>query len=97
MRNDRTFEDKLQRFEAAISSAPSVADDVMQRVRDKPIPVRRRRWTHRPATMACAVSVVCLVGAVIGGWIVAGGRDSVNVALNSGDQHSSEPVGWDFD
>ena len=79
-------------FEAAISSAPSVADDVMQRVRDKPIPVRRRRWTRSPATAVCAVAVVCLLGVTIAGWIVAGSRDSAHVALNSGSQQTTEHV-----
>ena len=92
MRNDITFEDKLQRFEAAIASAPSVADDVMQRVYDRPIPRRRRRWTRGPAIDACAVAVVCLVGVTIAGWIVAGGRDSVEVALTPGNQQTTEHV-----
>jgi hypothetical protein len=90
MQNDKTFEDRLQCFEEAISSAPSVADGVMQRVQGKPIPRRRRQWTRSPALVASAVAAVCLVGATIAAWIVADGRDAVNVALNAGDHYGAE-------
>jgi len=93
MQDDRSFEGKLERFETAISSAPSVADDVMRRVGQKPIPVRRRQWTRSPAPAVCAVAAACLVGVTIAAWIVASSPDSGSVVSNSGSQQTAAHQG----
>jgi len=83
MPSDKTFEDKWQKFEAAVSSAPSVADDVMRHIEERPIPVRRRQWVRSPAMVACAATILGIVGVTVAAWIVAGGRDRDTVALHS--------------
>ena len=93
MSSNKTFADKWREFEAAVSSAPSVADDVMRHIEEKPIPARRREWSRSLAAMAaCAVAIVCVLGVTIAVWAVIGARDRDTVALNSANDHLPRPI-----
>jgi hypothetical protein len=92
MPSDNTFEDKWQEFEAAVRSSPSVADDVMRRIAEKPIPARRRRSTRSLAMAACAAAILGIAGVTIASWIVADGPDGDTAALDPADRHAPRPT-----
>ena len=85
MKDDSLLNDTLQQLQTEVTSTPSIVGDVMQRIEQKPMPVRCRGWSRANVVVACTAAAACLAVA-IGVWIVAGGNEPVNVASTRGNR-----------
>jgi hypothetical protein len=85
MKDDSVLNDTLQQLQTEVTSTPSIVDDVMQRIEQKPMPVRCRGWNRTKVVAACTTAAACLAVA-IGVWIVAGGDEPVKLASTRGNQ-----------
>ncbi len=89
MNDDHVLHDTLQQLQTEVTSTPSIVDDVMQRIEQKPMPVRCGRFNRTKVIAACTAAAACLAVA-IGIWIGADDREPVKVASTGGAVAESE-------
>ncbi|MHC4176169.1 MAG: hypothetical protein ACYSWU_01605, partial [Planctomycetota bacterium] len=85
MKDDSVLQDTLQQLQTEVTSTPSIVDDVMRRIEQKPMPVRCRGWNRTKVVAVCTAAAMCLA-VMIGIWIGAGDSEPVNVASTRGNQ-----------
>ncbi len=85
MKDDSVLHDTLQQLQTEVTSTPSIVDDVMRRIEQKPMPARCRGWNRTKVVAVCTAAAACLAVA-IGVWIVAGADEPVKVASTRGNQ-----------
>lgn len=85
MKDDSMLSDTLQRLQTEVTSTPSIVGDVMQRIEQKPMPVRCRRSSRTNVVAVCTATTACLAVA-IGVWAGVGDRGPAKVASTRGNQ-----------
>ena len=93
MNDESRLSERLQMLGAAVSSTPSLLDDVMHRIGDSP-PAESRRSRWKLMAAACLATTACLVVS-IAGWMTIGGDDPTKTAAIDATHDSLQPVKTD--